>query len=279
MWWTLPPFLASNIVVGTLFAPENSLFTQSWNKTNIPEFVLLPSNIVNIQILSLHFFSKTMKCPFNWILNLPLLTLPSMNLSFLHFLTTCLTFLSRGNTFHRPTWGAVKDSSLSKRLFVPHPTTSSHQERGLHPATYCPFHLIVKFFSPRNSATGAFLKKKRGGQSAPRSVTALYCFTRSGEVLHQTVGALQTAPPGPRGGHYDRDEQLEKHCKTDSGVTAGGGQDTLWGRNINWNVLSWNGSAFCFRGNFWQLGILLVSAVLQSNTSTICLPNLKPVNM
>lgn len=70
-------------------------------------------------------------------------------------------------------------------------------------------------------------KKKRGGESAPRSVTALYCFTRSGEVLHQTAGALQTAPPGPRGGHYDRDEQLEKHCKTDSGVTAGGGQDTV----------------------------------------------------
>lgn len=58
----------------------------------------------------------------------------------------------------------------------------------------------------------------------------------------------------------------------------GGGQDTVWGRNINWNVLSWNGSAFCFRGNFWQLGILLVSAVLQSNTSRICLRNLKPVN-
>ena len=161
MWWTLPPFLASNIVVGTLFAPENSLFTQSWNKTNIPEFVLLPSNIVNIQILSLHFFSKTMKCPFNWILNLPLLTLPSMNLSFLHFLTTCLTFLSRGNTFHRPTWGAVKDSLLSKRLFVPHPTPSSHQERGLHPATYCPFHLIVKVFFSTQLCHRSFLKKKK----------------------------------------------------------------------------------------------------------------------
>ncbi len=33
---------------------------------------------------------------------------------------------------------------LSKRLFAPHPTSSSRQERGLHPASYCPFHLPVK---------------------------------------------------------------------------------------------------------------------------------------
>lgn len=44
------------------------------------------------------------------------------------------------------------------------------------------------------------------GQSALRSITALYCFTSSGELLHRE---LQTEPPGPSGGHYDRDEQLK----------------------------------------------------------------------
>lgn len=47
------------------------------------------------------------------------------------------------------------------------------------------------------------------GQSSPRSVTALYCLTWSGEIIHQTAGALERVPPGPWGGHYDRDERLE----------------------------------------------------------------------
>lgn len=44
----------------------------------------------------------------------------------------------------RLTWVAVKESCHQRDFLLPHPTSSSHQERGLHPASYCPFHLGVK---------------------------------------------------------------------------------------------------------------------------------------
>lgn len=207
------------------------------------------------------------------------MTLPSTHLSFLHFLTTCLPFLSRGNIFHRPTWGAVKESSLSKRLFVPHPTPSSHQERGLHPATYCPFHLVVKVFFLHATLPPELLKKKKEEDSQHHALSPLFI------VSHEVAKSFTKQPEHCRQRLQVPEEVITTGMSSSKSTVRrtaewqrGGGQDTVWGRNINWNVLSWNGSAFCFRGNFWQLGILLVSAVLQSNTSRICLRNLKPVN-
>lgn len=102
------------------------------------------------------------------------------------------------------------------------------------------------------------------GQSALRSSAALYCFTWR-EVLHQTAGALQTPPPGPRGGHYDRDERLQSTARMIAEWQQGPG-DTLWGENINWTVLRWNGSALGSGKKLLTLADLLcVSAKLQSN--------------
>ena len=54
-------FLASNNPLGTLFSSENSLFIQLWkNNIYINSIYNYLINIVNIKILSLNLFSKTM---------------------------------------------------------------------------------------------------------------------------------------------------------------------------------------------------------------------------
>lgn len=57
----------------------------------------------------------------------------------------------------------------------------------------------------------------------------------------------------------------QKQRMMDSAVTAGKERTQCGGGNINWTVPSGNRSAFCYRRNFWQYGILLASAILQLN--------------
>ena len=63
MWRTLPPFLASNRVLGPYF-PSRTSCLFNYGK---PLFfwICIITSLVNIQILSMNFFSTATLCPFN----------------------------------------------------------------------------------------------------------------------------------------------------------------------------------------------------------------------
>lgn len=63
-----------------------------------------------------------------------------------HTKKPCLTFLFRCKIFHSPTRVAVEGSCNQRDFLLSATTPLSHQKRGLHPESCCPFHLAVKVF-------------------------------------------------------------------------------------------------------------------------------------
>lgn len=93
---------------------------------------------------------------------------------------------------------------LSNRLFAPHPTPLSQQKRGHHPESCFPFHLGVKVLCA--------LCDQSFHQDDVQNHALSLLFIVSHEVAKsftKQAGPSQTVPPAPRGGHYDRDEQLK----------------------------------------------------------------------
>lgn len=110
-----------------------------------------------------------------------------------------LQFLVRCTIFSLPYRSGFQSRWLSKRLFAPILPHYCAKRKVL--TLKCAILFISLWSFCVNSAIKAFNKK------TVCSIT-LYCFTWSGKALHQTAGAVQTVSPGPWGGHYDRDEQL-----------------------------------------------------------------------
>lgn len=155
----------------------------------------MPSNFKDIKFL--HFAKKNPKT------TKTLTGYYSMYLSSLLYPIRFFIILIR-YIFHRLIWVAAKESCYQRDFLLPiSPFTVTQKER----ASPCKLLTLSSGFDGFVCTLQSELLAKE--QAAPRSVTALYCFTWSGKALHQTAGALQTAPPGPWGGHYNRDAQLK----------------------------------------------------------------------
>lgn len=179
---------------------------------------------------------------------------------------TCLTFVFRCKIFHSPTWVAVEGSCNQRDFLLSATILLSHQKRGLHPESCCPFHLAVKvfFFLCVCALYDQSFQQEDGRHGA---LSLLF-------IVSHEVAKSFTEQPGHRRQRLRVPEEVvtmgmsgSKRRKTDSGLTEGeDATECEEEKNINWNVLSWNGSAFAReRNENCQFGILLESAVFQFN--------------